>query len=552
MQQQLNIEESLVKEGIISASQLQTLRLEQQRSSTTLVEAIHRLKFVPEDILIDFLSKKLNLAKFNLSDFTPTKDLLSLLPADFTWKYKVIPLFREHDELAVGLLDPLNTALLEELRFRTGLFIKPYLVKEEELSNVLIQHYDRRKTKRPENQAVLEETTAKDVSEPTVVEAVNLLLLQAVKVNASDIHIEPQERRMRIHLRVDGVLKDISPFEQNIYNALVSRIKIMSNLDIAERRLPQDGRFKVDLEDGSVDVRVSVIPTIQGESVVLRLLRQNKKLLTLQESGVSKENFGKYLRLIQRPSGIVLVTGPTGSGKTTTLYASLMMLKSAEKNIITIEDPVEYQLDFCRQIQVNTKVNLLFSTGLRSILRHDPDIIMVGEIRDRDTAEIAVQAALTGHLVLSTLHTNDAASAITRLIDMGIEPFLIASCLNGVVAQRLVRILCPKCKKPMSEESLKNLPLSIPEGLTEEQRRNIFQPQGCQNCLHTGYAGRLGIFEIMEMEPQIGRLTVEKASSTQIISLCRSMGMEFLYDDGWKKVIGGLTSPQELMRILGA
>ena len=551
MPQQLNIEESLVKEGIISSPQLQTLKLEQQRSSTTLVEAIHRLKFVPEDVLNDFLSEKLHLRKFSLTDFSPAKDLLSLLPAEFTWKHKAIPLFRERDELAVGLLDPLNAALLEELRFRTGLFIKPYLVKEEELTNVLIEYYDRRKTKRPQSPAVLEELT-KEVSEPTVVEAVNLLLLQAVRVNASDIHIEPQEGRMRIHLRVDGVLKDISPFEQNIYNALVSRIKIMSNLDIAERRLPQDGRFKVDLEEGSVDVRVSVIPTIQGESVALRLLRQNKKLLTLQELGMLKGNLDRYLRLIQRPSGILLVSGPTGSGKTTTLYASLMLLKNSEKNIITIEDPVEYQLDFCRQIQVNPKVTLLFSTGLRSILRHDPDIIMVGEIRDRETAEIAVQAALTGHLVLSTLHTNDAASAITRLIDMGIEPFLIASCLNGVVAQRLVRVLCPKCKKPVDEESLKNLPFSISKGISDEERRGIYQAQGCQDCLHTGFSGRLGIFEIMEMGPQISRLTVEKASSEQLISFCRSTGMEFLYDDGWKKVLSGITSPQELIRILGA
>ncbi|MDD4940064.1 MAG: GspE/PulE family protein [Candidatus Omnitrophica bacterium] len=552
MQQQLNIEESLVKEGIISASQLQTLKLEQQRSAVTLVEAIHRLKFVPEDVLIDFLCKKLRLVKFNLADFTPPKEILQLLPADFTWKYRVVPLSREHDELVVGLIDPLNTALLEELRFRTGLFIKPQLVREDELNDALIKYYDRRKTKRAEGAGVSVEAAVKEVSEPTIVEAVNLLLLQAARVNASDIHIEPQEGKMRIHLRVDGVLKEISPFEQDLYNVLVSRIKIMSNMDIAERRLPQDGRFKIDLEEGSIDVRVSVIPTIQGESVVLRLLRQNKKLLTMQELGMAKENFSKYLRLIQRPSGIVLVTGPTGSGKTTTLYASLMIIKSAERNIITIEDPVEYQLDFCRQIQVNPKVNLLFSTGLRSILRHDPDIIMVGEIRDRETAEIAIQAALTGHLVLSTLHTNDAASAVTRLIDMGIEPFLIASCLNGVVAQRLLRVLCPKCKKPMGEEALKNSSFKIPKEITEDQRRNIYQAQGCQNCLHTGFAGRVGIYEIMEMEPQIGRLTVEKASSEQISSYCRSKGMESLYDDGWKKVASGTTSPQELMRILGA
>jgi general secretion pathway protein E len=267
---------------------------------------------------------------------------------------------------------------------------------------------------------------------------------------------------------------------------------------------------------------------------------------------MSKENFDKYTKLIHKPSGIILVTGPTGSGKTTTLYASLSILKSTEKNIITIEDPVEYQLDFCRQIQVNPKVNLLFATGLRSILRHDPDIIMVGEIRDRETAEIAIQAALTGHLVLSTLHTNDAASSITRLIDMGIEPFLIASCLNAVVAQRLVRTLCPKCKKPIEEQTLKKLPFSIPGELSDKDKTNIYQAQGCQDCLYTGYSGRIGIFEIMEMEPGIGRLTVEKASSEEIVSFCHSKGMEFLYDDGWKKVLSGLTAPQELMRILGA
>ena len=551
MVEPLNVEQSLVGEGIVSSSQLQTLKLEQQRSSVTLVEAIHRLKFIPEDVLVDFLCRKLHLDRFNLADYSPEKELLSLLPLDFLWKYKFIPLFKKKDELAVGVLDPLNTPALEELRFRTGLFIKPYLVREEELNDVLTRYFERRKVKREEGKPTLEQAKVEG-AEPSIIEAINLLLLQAVRVNASDIHIEPQERRMIIRLRIDGVLKDITPFEQNLYNAVVSRIKIMSNLDIAEKRLPQDGRFKVDLEEGSLDVRVSVIPTIQGESVVLRLLRQNKKLLTLQELGMSKENFDKYTKLIHKPSGIILVTGPTGSGKTTTLYASLSILKSTEKNIITIEDPVEYQLDFCRQIQVNPKVNLLFATGLRSILRHDPDIIMVGEIRDRETAEIAIQAALTGHLVLSTLHTNDAASSITRLIDMGIEPFLIASCLNAVVAQRLVRTLCPKCKKPIEEQTLKKLPFSIPGELSDKDKTNIYQSQGCQDCLYTGYSCRIGIFEIMEMEPGIGRLTVEKASSEEIVSFCHSKGMEFLYDDGWKKVLSGLTAPQELMRILGA
>jgi len=548
--QQFNIEQSLLKEGIISSEQLATLKLEKQRSSISLIQAIRRLNFVQEDILIEFLSTKLNLPKFNPADFSPSKELFSLLTGDFVWKAKVAPIFKKNDELAVGLLDPLDASLLEELRFRTGLFIKPYLIKEKDLLGILNKYYDRRGLKgtaiQSKEEIQIEDTIIKEEgSKPSVIEAVNLLLLQALKVNASDIHIEPQEEKMRLRLRIDGVLKEISPPEASHYNAFVSRLKIMSNLDIAEKRVPQDGRFKVDLKDESLDVRVSVIPTIQGESLVLRLLRQNRRLLTLEELGMSKENLKIYSRLIQRPSGIILVTGPTGSGKTTTLYASLSSLKTIDKNIITIEDPVEYQLDFCRQIQVNPKVNLTFATGLRSILRHDPDIIMVGEIRDLETATIAIQAALTGHLVFSTLHTNDAASAITRLIDMGIEPFLIASCLNGVVAQRLIRILCPKCKKSIGKSVFKNSPY-------KDKEIEVYQAVGCQDCLNTGFAGRLGIFEIMELTPEIGRLTMQRASSEEIISFCRSSGMKFLLDDGWEKISLGLTSPQELMRVLGS
>lgn len=541
---QLNIEKSLVKEGVISAEQLQMLKLEQQRSSLSLVTAIRRLKLIPEDVLINFLSNKLHLAKFSLEKFSPSQDLRLLLPLEFLWKEKVIPIFKDHDELAIGTLDPLNTSLLEEIRFRTGLFIKPYLIKEEELSRVLREYYEKRKqpettsTQTPEGLLIEEE-----VNKSSVIEALNLLLLQAAKVNASDIHLEPHADKISLRLRIDGVLKEISPPEAISYNAFVSRIKIISNLDIAEKRLPQDGRFNFNTDDTNLDVRVSVIPTIQGESVVMRLLRQNKNLLTLEELGMLKDNLDTYLKLIRRPSGIVLVTGPTGSGKTTSLYASLLTLKTVEKNIITIEDPVEYQLDFCRQIQVNPKVNLAFATGLRSILRHNPDIIMVGEIRDLETATIAIQAALTGHLVLSTLHTNDAASSLTRLIDMGIEPFLIASCLNGVMAQRLVRILCPKCKQ-LIKKVVKNSPYP-------DKELTFYQAVGCQECLHTGFSGRIGIFEVMEMTPQIGRLTVEKASSEEIVSFCRQKGTKFLYDDGWQKILAGLTSPEELLRVLG-
>lgn len=546
--EELNIEEGLLKEGLISKKQYDTLKIEEERSSISPVDALRRLKLIPEDILIDFLSKKLHLEKFDLSNFSPSGGLASLLPWDFVLKNKIIPLFTtENNELAVGILDPLNHSILEELRFRTSLFIKPYLVKEEELNNVLNIYCEKSK----ETQyRVLEEKIREEGTKPSIVEAVDLLLLQATRANASDIHIEPQKEKMVLRLRIDGVLKEITPVDPHLYNAFISRIKIMSNLDIAQRRIPQDGRFTFNSDEGdTLDIRVSVIPTIQGESIVLRLLRQNKKLLTLSESGMSEDNLKIYKRLIQHSSGIVLVTGPTGSGKTTTLYASLLTLKSSEKNIITIEDPVEYKLDFCRQIQVNPNVALTFATGLRSILRHDPDIVMIGEIRDLETATIAIQAALTGHLVFSTLHTNNAPSAITRLIDMGIEPFLIASCLNGAVAQRLVRVLCPKCKRRVTSNDV--LPQAVDRIKGDSNSKNIYEAVGCQDCLYTGFSGRVGVFEIMEMTPQIGHLAIEKSSSEEIANLSKEAGMKFLYDDGWKKVLDGLTSPQELLRVLG-
>jgi type IV pilus assembly protein PilB len=556
----MELEKSLLAEKIVSNEQLQSIRLEQQRTSLSLVKTIYKLKYVREDILIDFLKKELRIAEYDLTDFTPQKEILEMLPYEFLWKEKVVPLTLSGDELSVGLLDPLDTGLLDELRFRTGLFIKPFIVREEPLNKALAKYCDRRQGKRGslalqvEGAAVAalveEKVSLEEGSKPGVVEGVKLLLYQAYKFNASDIHIEAHEGRMRLRLRIDGVLKEVSAPANVPYNAFVSSIKIMANLDIAEKRTPHDGRFNFNLEEAALDIRVSVIPTTQGESIVLRLLRHHEKLLTLEELGMAQQQLDIFLRLIHRPSGIVLVTGPTGSGKTTTLYASLSLLKSVEKNIITIEDPPEYQLDFCRQIQVNPKVNLTFDKGLRSILRHDPDIIMVGEIRDLEAANIAIQAALTGHLVLSTLHTNDAPSAITRLVDMGIEPFLIASCLNGAVAQRLVRVLCPKSKKLIDKEVLieKEIYKHVPQ---VDKDFMVYEGQGCPDCLNTGYAGRLGIFEIMEMTPQIGRLVVEKASSDEITDFCRSKEMKFLKDDGWQKVFNGITSPQELMRVLG-
>ena len=538
-----SFEENLLKEGFISKGQLETVKLEQKRSSISIVEALRRLNIVSEDKLQQFLLKELRISIFPLKDFTPSQEVLSYIPADFAWNHKVIPLVKEQDTLAIGLLDPLNFSLQEQLRFKTGLFIRPYLIKESELADFLSRCYDRRTDRvgAPAETAV--EDDKGEFEKPTIIEAVNLLITQAVKSNASDVHLEPHEGSVRVRLRIDGVLEEVTPPSINLYKALASRVKIMSNLDIAEKRIPQDGRFQLQVDQKPLDVRVSVLPTIHGESIVLRLLSQDKKILSLEELGMLEDNLKEYTKAIYQTSGMILVTGPTGSGKSTTLYASLSALKTTAKNIITIEDPVEYELNFCRQIPVNPKVNLTFAAGLRSILRHDPDIIMVGEIRDLETATIAVQAALTGHLVFSTLHTNDAVSAITRLVDMGIEPFLVSSCVNLVIAQRLVRVLCPQCKK-----SRKAVFEDSPSGKTEIE---IYEPAGCQSCLQTGYSGRIGIFELMEMTPEVSQLTVRKANADEITQVCRKHGMRFLYDDGWNLVRKGVTSPQELLRVLG-
>ncbi|MDD4909313.1 MAG: GspE/PulE family protein [Candidatus Omnitrophica bacterium] len=544
------IEEALIKEGIITPEQLETLKVEQERSSVSIVEAVRRLKVIDEDVLLDFLSRKLNIKRHSLKGFIPSPDILNKVPPHFARGKKIIPLFQEGKELAVGMADPLDFASVEELRFGSGLFVKPYLVKEDEVLEFLSSYY-------PESEEDIKaaprqkEKEREDVEKPSIVRSVNLLILQAVKAGASDIHIEPLEDSLRVRFRVDGVLHEVTPPEKYLYSAIVSRIKIMSNLDIAEKRIPQDGRFQTQVGERSIDVRVSTIPMIYGESIVLRLLEQTKKVLTLEEIGFLKDDLSVYRRLIQQTAGVVLVTGPTGSGKTTTLYASLMEIKSVEKNIITIEDPVEYHLDFARQIQINSKVNLTFASGLRSILRHDPDIVMVGEIRDLETAEIATQAALTGHLVFSTLHTNDAPSAITRLVNMGVEPFLVASCVKGVVAQRLVRVLCT-CKKQ------RKIKLSLLHGLLrleqpkEDKEVPVFEAGGCQNCMHTGYRGRVAIFEIMEMNDDIGALTVEKKSSEDIKRLAVSGGMHSLQHNGLDRILAGVTSPEEAVRVLGA
>ncbi len=386
-----------------------------------------------------------------------------------------------------------------------------------------------------------------DTSDAPIIKLVNLVLAQAIKDRASDIHIEPYTNSLKIRYRIDGMLYNLLNLPRRIQSPLVSRIKIMAKLNIAEKRLPQDGRIEVKIGEKSVDIRVSVIPTAFGERVVLRLLDKSQSILTLSDLGLDDTKVSVFNRLIKSPYGIVLVTGPTGSGKTTSLYAALSKINSASINIITIEDPIEYQIEGIGQIQVNPKIDLTFATGLRSIVRQDPDVILVGEVRDRETAEIAIQSSLTGHLVFSTLHTNDAASAITRLIDMGIEPFLVASSVIAIVAQRLVRVLCPRCKEAYEPDTESLIDAGIPRNAVIGQP--IYRRKGCNSCMNTGYRGRTGIFEIMIMDEGVKKLILRTSDSNQINDEAVRGGMSTLVQDGARRVLEGITTIEEVLRV---
>lgn len=386
-----------------------------------------------------------------------------------------------------------------------------------------------------------------DTSEAPIIKLVNQVISQAIKARASDIHIEPYQNSFKVRYRVDGILYDLLSPPKWIQASLISRIKVMAKLNIAEKRLPQDGRIEVKMGNQEIDIRVSTVPTAFGERVVLRLLNKTVSLLTLQELGLSVDKLKRLQELVKSPNGIILVTGPTGSGKTTTLYAVLISIKTPDINIITIEDPIEYQIHGISQIQVNPKINLTFARGLRSIVRQDPDVVLVGEIRDRETAEIAVQSALTGHLVFSTLHTNDSAGAITRLVDIGVEPFLISSSVVAVVAQRLIRVLCNSCKQPYEPEASILETLGVNPGQMEG--KTLYRPAGCPDCFQTGFKGRLGIFEIMVMDETLKSLILKSYDTNEIKNRARQAGMTTLRQDGIQKVLSGITTIEEVLRV---
>jgi general secretion pathway protein E/type IV pilus assembly protein PilB len=513
-----------------------------------------------EEDVLRWLAKEYGVAYTTLEDIEPDRQLLSLFPARILLKEELLPLKRLNGTVEIATSRLFATQGLDALKTLTGLNLKPVLASSESIQREMKKRLgvgaDTIDTLDEEKGFEVVDENAEDTDldsaaeDASIIRFVNQVLKDAIQLRASDIHLEPFEDEFRIRYRIDGVLQDVSVPAQlkRFQPAIVSRVKILSHLNIAEKRLPQDGRIKIRLDDAEVDIRVSVIPMLHGEAVVMRLLRQNATLRGLLEIGMDQRELECFRRVLEMPHGIILVTGPTGSGKTSTLYTALNEINDSVRKIITIEDPVEYQLKGVNQIQVSEKAGLTFARGLRSILRHDPDVVLIGEIRDQETAQIAVQASLTGHLVFSTLHTNDAPGALTRLVDMGVEPYLVASSLEAVLAQRLVRVLCKHCKQPdksATAQALK-IKLGIPADAT------IYQSVGCRECRNTGFYGRHAIFEWMDADNDIRQLILKNASTDQIRDAAHRAGMRTLAEDGWRLVRMGLTTVEEVLSVTTA
>jgi general secretion pathway protein E len=556
----LKIGQILVARGLITQSELERALGEQESTSEPICEIITRLGFCAQDEVFPILAEQRNVPYVNIKTARVESSVIGIVPAKYAYHYKVIPLEMENGTLTAMLADPFDLQVIDELKLLLGYDIKPVLGSTGDVLEGLKKFYgigaetvERLIT----GKAGLGESTrirakVEDIGdlsdEGSIISFVNQLLLEAFKERATDIHIEPFEGDLRVRFRIDGILYDIS-VPRNIrlfHSAIVSRIKIMANLNIAERRLPQDGRFKIRVGTDELDLRISILPTQFGETVDMRLLNSASILFGLENLGLSRENLEVLEGMIGRPHGIILVTGPTGSGKTTTLYACLSRINSSEKKILTIEDPIEYQLHGISQMQIAPKVGLNFSNGLRYMLRHDPDIMMVGEIRDFETAEIAIQVALTGHLVFSTVHTNDAASTIVRLVNMGIEPYLVASSVECIVAQRLIRLVCPDCRSHVKKVDEEYFHKRFGERF---DRATLFEGRGCELCRYTGFRGRTGIYEILSVNDTVRELILSNAPTSRIKQEARTLGMKTLREDGLKKVAAGLTTIGEVLRV---
>jgi type IV pilus assembly protein PilB len=557
------IGEVLVEQGLISEDQLKAGLEEQRKTGIQLGKCLVRLGFITESKLVDVLSAQLDIQHVVLENFTFAKELIRLVPEEMARKYRAIPLFESEGVITIAMADPTNLRTIDHLKFKTGKEVEPVIAAEASILAAIEKNY---KIGFEDMSQLLENVSAKndldvvkveddidkgltDEEGAQVVKLVNLMINQAISEGASDIHLEPLEKYVRLRYRVDGELKEKNPIPLQLRLQITSRLKIMSGMDIAEKRKPQDGRFQVRVDGREVDLRVSSYPVMTrhrgvNEKIVMRILDPQSKSLSLEQLGFLPKMLSQFDAIIHKPDGIVLVTGPTGSGKSSTLYSVLQTIHDISMNIVTMEDPVELHLDGIIQGQINTKAGFTFADGMRSILRQDPDVIMIGEMRDRETSEMAIQAALTGHLVFSTLHTNDSPSAYTRMLDMGLEPFLITSTVIGIVAQRLVRKICPKCIEPYTPDADLLGSLGLRAGL------QMYRGKGCKMCNGTGFKGRLGLYELLVPDEEVTKLVLQHAPSEQIKHYLMKRGdFDTLRRDGLRKVLEGKTT---LEQVLGA
>jgi type II secretion system protein E len=553
----MRTDDVLIRDGQLSADQVQAIRDLAISQQIRFDQAIGRLGYMTEDAVRQSLGRALGLRVVALADRAIESDVLVAVPRKLIFKHQVMPIEMEGESLVVATANPLDLDAIDLVHEATGLTIEPVLAPEDEIAALIKNYFGvggetvGAMVGGTDFEVVDGERSSDDADElaqeASVVKLVNEIITEAIEQRTSDVHIEPTERGLRIRYRIDGVLQvqSLPPEIHRFAPAIVSRLKIMAKLNISEKRLPQDGRIKLRAQGRDVDVRVSIIPMAHGEGVVLRILDKGSLKFDLSGLGMSSQTLNIWQQLIEMPHGIILVTGPTGSGKTTTLYSALQEIARDQVKVITVEDPIEYNFDRIQQIQVQSKIGLTFAAGLRSILRHDPDVVLVGEIRDVETAEIAIQAALTGHLVLSTLHTNDAATAFTRLTDMGVEPFLVSSTVEGVMAQRLVRSICKECKTTYEPDPAE-LPPDFPR---MDHPITLSRGSGCRNCRQSGYRGRQGIYELLAMTDPIREMVIERASSSAIKSQARKEGLITLREDAYRKLLGGATTVDELLRV---
>ncbi|HEX7806784.1 MAG TPA: ATPase, T2SS/T4P/T4SS family [Cellulomonas sp.] len=551
--------EILLDEGLVTEGQLMAALDEQVARGQSLGRTLVEIGVLSEGQLVAALARQVGMEFIDLDEYAVDRLAVGLVPAALCRRHTVLPIRISNGTLVLATADPGNVVAVDDVRTMSRMAVTPVVATYDNLLRA-IDRYCRSDGEMEDLSTAFEEEASLAAADNAkvgdfvdddapIVRYVNLLVTQAITDRASDIHIEPAEHDLRVRYRIDGVLHEMQRSPKQIQGGVISRVKILSDIDIAEKRKPQDGRMSVVHNGRKIDLRVATLPTVWGEKIVMRILDNSTASLDLRDLSFLEDNYATYHESFTKPYGMILVTGPTGSGKSTTLYATLNAVSRPEINVITVEDPVEYRLDGINQVQVNPKAGLNFASALRSILRSDPDVVLIGEVRDHETAQIAIEAALTGHMVLSTLHTNDAPSAITRLIEMGIEPFLVGSALDAVVAQRLARKLCDKCKEPYVPNEVELVAARFP-WMPGEDIPILHRGVGCATCSKTGYRGRIALHEVMRVTEEIERLAVSHASAAEIAQMARKQGMVALRDDGWRKVISGLTSIEEILRVV--